>query len=94
MWELVESLADAFMTLDRQWRITYANPEVLELVRSTPAEVIGLRPQHLARASNQAVWSWDPETGAGNFDETQRWWEGITGPASTATSRSRSIPRP
>ena len=33
----------------------------------------------LSQASNQAIWSWDPATGAGDFDETQRWWEEITG---------------
>jgi PAS domain S-box-containing protein len=33
----------------------------------------------LVEASSQAVWSWSPLTGEGEFDQTQRWWEEITG---------------
>ena len=33
----------------------------------------------LAAASCQAVWFWDPVTGMGEFDATQRWWEEVTG---------------
>ncbi|HEX7183060.1 MAG TPA: ATP-binding protein [Thermoanaerobaculia bacterium] len=33
----------------------------------------------LAEATAQAVWVWDPSTGVGDFDATQRWWEKITG---------------
>lgn len=33
----------------------------------------------LVEATAQAVWVWDPATGAGDFDATQRWWEKITG---------------
>ena len=33
----------------------------------------------LAEASCQAVWFWDPATGTGEFDATQRWWEEATG---------------
>jgi PAS domain S-box-containing protein len=33
----------------------------------------------LAEAASQAVWVWDPATGSGDFDATQRWWEEVTG---------------
>ena len=33
----------------------------------------------LAEATSQAVWFWDPATGGGQFETTQRWWEEITG---------------
>ncbi|VTT96878.1 pas sensor signal transduction histidine kinase : PAS domain S-box protein OS=Massilia sp. LC238 GN=FG94_04812 PE=4 SV=1: PAS_3: PAS_4: PAS_4: PAS_9: HisKA: HATPase_c: Response_reg [Gemmataceae bacterium] len=33
----------------------------------------------LVEATTQAVWSWSPETGAGEFERTQRWWEEVTG---------------
>ena len=150
---LLEGLSDAFLVIDRQWRITYVNPAALAPIGSSSEDVVGHdlwerfpvlegsptgiayrrsmseqvpvqieargafsgswyeinvhpwaegiavyarditkrkqtedalrrseeRYRALAQASNQAVWSWDPETGAGNFDETQRWWEEITG---------------
>jgi len=150
---LLEGLSDAFLIIDRQWRITYANPAALAPIGAPFEEVVGHdlwerfpvlagsptglayqramneqvpvqieaqgafsgswyevvvhpwtegiavyarditkrkraedalrrseeRYRALSRASNQAVWSWDPATGAGVFGETQRWWEEVTG---------------
>jgi PAS domain S-box-containing protein len=33
----------------------------------------------LVEATTQAVWTWSPETGAGEFERTQRWWAEVTG---------------
>ncbi len=153
VFALLDSLSDAFLIIDRQWRITYANSVALAPIGAAAGEVVGHdiwerfpvldgsptgaayrramtervpvhiedqgaysgnwyevivhpwtegiavyardiskrkraeealrrseeRYRALSKASNQAVWSWDPETGAGNFDETQRWWQEITG---------------
>jgi PAS domain S-box-containing protein len=39
----LESLTDAFFTLDRDWRMTYLNPEAERLMRRPRAEVLGKR---------------------------------------------------
>ena len=33
----------------------------------------------LVEATSQAVWSWSPSSANGDFEQTQRWWEQITG---------------
>ena len=39
----LESLTDGFFTVDREWRITYANAEIQRMVRRHRAELIGHR---------------------------------------------------
>jgi PAS domain S-box-containing protein len=153
VFALLEGLSDAFLIIDQEWQITYANSVALAPIGAAAKDVVGHnlwerfpvlegsptgaayrramaervpvqiedrgafsgswyevivhpwtegiavyardiskrkraedalrrseeRYRALARASNQAIWSWDPETGTGKFDETQRWWEEITG---------------
>jgi PAS domain S-box-containing protein len=33
----------------------------------------------LVEASSQAVWSWSPKNGSGDFEGAMRWWEDLTG---------------
>jgi PAS domain-containing protein len=49
---IVESIADGFIILDRDWRITYVNPRALEIV-NPPAQDQGgtRRPGILGRIS-------------------------------------------
>jgi PAS domain S-box-containing protein len=39
--QILESVTDAFFSLDRQWRFTYFNPRAESLLRRAPAELIG-----------------------------------------------------
>ncbi len=45
----------------------------------------------MAEASSQAVWFWDPATGMGEFDATQRWWEEVTGQSPADQSARDSL---
>jgi PAS domain S-box-containing protein len=38
---VLASLDDAFMTIDRDWRITHANPRALEITQKKPEELLG-----------------------------------------------------
>ncbi len=49
-------------------------PPLEEILRRSEA-----RYRALAEATSQLVWSWDPITQAGRFDDTQHWWEEATG---------------
>ncbi|CAN5585246.1 PAS domain S-box protein [soil metagenome] len=42
----------------------------------------------LVEATSQAVWSWSPHTGEGDFNQTQRWWEEITGQSVAEQNRN------
>lgn len=52
----LESMTDAFFTLDRHWVITYANQEMSRLLGPTPQEMIG-----------QRVWDLYPDAEHGSF---------------------------
>jgi PAS domain S-box-containing protein len=38
---ILESITDAFFTLDKDWKFTYINPQALEILRVTKEEIIG-----------------------------------------------------
>lgn len=57
----LDSLTDSFMTLDRQWRVTYANPTALATV--------GLEADHLI---GQVFWSVFPQTQGSVFEAHYR----------------------
>jgi PAS domain S-box-containing protein len=42
----------------------------------------------LVEASSQVVWTWNPKTGAGDYEAVQRWWEEKTGQIPRAQSDS------
>ena len=57
----LESVTDAFYTLDPQWRFTYVNPEAERLQQRTRAELLG-----------RSVWDVFPEAVGTVFDEAFR----------------------
>ncbi|HKP29958.1 MAG TPA: ATP-binding protein [Gemmatimonadales bacterium] len=40
---VLSSITDGFITLDREWRYTYVNPEAARLLQRDPASLVGLR---------------------------------------------------
>jgi PAS domain S-box-containing protein len=48
-------------------------------MESSRLESSEARYRALAEASSQAVWIWNPATGIGDFEATQRWWKEVTG---------------
>jgi two-component system, cell cycle sensor histidine kinase and response regulator CckA len=55
---ILASITDAFMVLDRQWRITYMNGRAASLVNGRPADYIG-----------RNLWEAFPESVGGPFDK-------------------------
>ena len=49
-----ESMTDAYVTLDREWRMTYANPAATEVVR----QLVGLAPEEFLGKTHWEVFPW------------------------------------
>jgi len=49
-----ESMSDAYITLDRQWRIVYTNPAATEVIR----QLVGLAPEEFLGKTHWEVFPW------------------------------------
>jgi len=58
---ILESITDAFFTLDRQWRFTYVNPQAERVLFRTRAELLG-----------RGIWEAFPEGAGSTFDRQYR----------------------
>ncbi len=54
---ILESITDAFMSLDNQWRFTYLNQRAAQMFQRSPAELLG-----------QTLWEAFPEAAGSTFD--------------------------
>jgi PAS domain S-box-containing protein len=63
MTTIWESMTDAYITLDREWRIVYTNPTATELVR----QLVGLAPEEFLGKTHWEAFPWT----AGNIVEQE-----------------------
>ncbi|MDZ8108558.1 MAG: PAS domain S-box protein [Nostoc sp. DedQUE12a] len=80
--DILESITDAFVCVDRHWRITYVNQEAARFTNLQPEEIIGktqqeMQPSAIATVIEQTYHRIVAESGAIHFevfDETCRMW--------------------
>ncbi|MDZ8183720.1 MAG: PAS domain S-box protein [Nostoc sp. ChiSLP02] len=80
--DILESITDAFVCVDTEWRITYVNHEAARLTNLQPEEIIGktqqeMQPRAIATVIEQTYRRIVAESGAIHFeafDETSKMW--------------------
>jgi PAS domain S-box-containing protein len=81
---ILESIADAFVALNRQWHVTYVNPQAAQILHQSPKALIGQKfwdifPRELGsnydRQYNRAANERTVVSFESNYAETKTWYE-------------------
>ncbi|HWN70227.1 MAG TPA: PAS domain S-box protein [Haliangium sp.] len=76
-------LVNGRMIRDSEGRLSRTAAHILDITERKQAEQALQRSEAryraLLQATTSAVWTWDPATGQGEYDQVQAWWQELTG---------------